>query len=125
MNPEAKELWLAALRSGKYEQGKYYLLQNRKYCCLGVLCDVARENGVELHTEVLKKRRATDRKFNQTTYFDTRSSQLPTKVQDWAGLDDSLPSVEVGGVSKRLDVLNDSDEQATFEWLADRIEESL
>lgn len=35
------ELWIKALESGEYRQGKEYLLRNEKYCCLGVACDVA------------------------------------------------------------------------------------
>lgn len=41
MNPELKAKWVAALRSGKYEQGHEYLNKDGKFCCLGVLCDVA------------------------------------------------------------------------------------
>jgi hypothetical protein len=41
MTPELKSKWLAALRSGKYEQGHGALNSNGKMCCLGVLCDVA------------------------------------------------------------------------------------
>jgi len=41
MNKELKEKWLAALRSGKYQQGYTYLSAHGKYCCLGVLCDIA------------------------------------------------------------------------------------
>lgn len=38
---ELFEKWLAALRSGEYEQGEAYLRPNERfYCCLGVLCDV-------------------------------------------------------------------------------------
>jgi hypothetical protein len=34
--------WLAALRSGTYQQGNGYLRTTRNsYCCLGVLCEVA------------------------------------------------------------------------------------
>lgn len=40
MNPEIKAKWIAALRSGKYKQGKFYLNTNARFCCLGVLCDV-------------------------------------------------------------------------------------
>lgn len=45
------ELWLQALESGEYVQGKGELVdqdnpQDIKYCCLGVLCDVARKNGI-------------------------------------------------------------------------------
>lgn len=42
-----KRKWLTALRSGKYKQGEGYLRQKNyhnkiEYCCLGVLCDVAK-----------------------------------------------------------------------------------
>ncbi len=32
--------WLAALRSGKYKQGRLRLRSGDNFCCLGVLCDV-------------------------------------------------------------------------------------
>lgn len=38
-----KTKWVAALRSGEYEQGESYLEWDDKFCCLGVLCKV---NGV-------------------------------------------------------------------------------
>jgi hypothetical protein len=41
MTPELKAKWLAALRSGKYQQGEGALNKDGKFCCLGVLCDVA------------------------------------------------------------------------------------
>ena len=40
MNKEIKTKWLAALRSGKYEQGFGALKTPSGHCCLGVLCDV-------------------------------------------------------------------------------------
>lgn len=41
MTPELKSLWIAALRSGKYEQTKSVLRDERNgFCCLGVLCDL-------------------------------------------------------------------------------------
>lgn len=33
--------WLTALRSGQYEQGQSCLLEDNRYCCLGVGCDIA------------------------------------------------------------------------------------
>lgn len=39
-----KDKWVAALRSGKYTQGRGYLNSNGSLCCLGVLCEIA---GVE------------------------------------------------------------------------------
>jgi hypothetical protein len=41
MNPELKQKWLAALRSGEYKQARGYLKTEFGYCCLGVLCDVS------------------------------------------------------------------------------------
>ena len=41
MNKELKDKWVAALRSGKYVQGTGNLQSGGRYCCLGVLCDVA------------------------------------------------------------------------------------
>lgn len=40
MNPEAKKLWLEALRSGEYKQGRDGLCYNDKFCPLGVAYDV-------------------------------------------------------------------------------------
>lgn len=37
MDAELKAKWVAALRSGKYRQGRVNLLFNDAYCCLGVL----------------------------------------------------------------------------------------
>lgn len=41
MTPELAKKWSAALRSGKYKQGKYSLYKRGKHCCLGVLYKVA------------------------------------------------------------------------------------
>lgn len=41
MDPTFKQLWLEALRSGKYKQGQGRLRdRNSRFCCLGVLSDV-------------------------------------------------------------------------------------
>jgi hypothetical protein len=42
MNTELMHKWVAALRSGKYQQGRGVLWNCRtnKYCCLGVLMEV-------------------------------------------------------------------------------------
>ena len=41
MDPKLKRKWLAALRSGKYLQGRNRLRRGNRFCCLGVLADVA------------------------------------------------------------------------------------
>lgn len=45
LEPKFKAKWLAALRSNKYAQGRDWLRNNSKYCCLGVACDVLKPNG--------------------------------------------------------------------------------
>lgn len=52
MNPEVKRIWIEALRSGEFVQGKMRLhtidpvTGQHKYCCLGVLCKLAEDNGI-------------------------------------------------------------------------------
>jgi len=40
MDAKLKADWVAALRSGDYQQGRDCLLSDGAFCCLGVLCDV-------------------------------------------------------------------------------------
>lgn len=40
MDQKLKRKWVAALRSGKYKQGKNRLKTKHGFCCLGVLRDV-------------------------------------------------------------------------------------
>jgi len=54
MEKELKEKWVTALRSNTYTQGtgQLYDPEKNKYCCLGILCQVADlkidESGVRL-----------------------------------------------------------------------------
>lgn len=43
LDPKLKAEWVAALRSGKYEQGTSFLNRDNKFCCLGVLCDLIKD----------------------------------------------------------------------------------
>ena len=59
MDPVLKKKWVAALRSGKYEQGKEALRNGDKYCCLGVLCEIetgAKPNKVPFPSNARKER---------------------------------------------------------------------
>ena len=49
MNKEVKDKWVAALKSGKYKQGRGQLNGESGYCCLGVL--------TEVYIEQMKKNR--------------------------------------------------------------------
>lgn len=46
LKPEVKIAWVSALRSDKYKQGTGWLCQGGKHCCLGVLAELAVDDGV-------------------------------------------------------------------------------
>ena len=127
MNTEVKEKWIAALRSGKYEQGSQKLRSVTGYCCLGVLCDLySQEHNQEWEF------RGYDEIAYQTTdywYFDEQSEFLPETVMEWAGF--SLPSPQVKMYHEeedffyKDDIANLNDSGYTFNALADLIEEQL
>lgn len=81
-NRENIALWVQALRSGEFEQGTEWLNRDGKFCCLGVACEVAIGNGVELSTE-------TDRgaavHYSNGLHSPT-AKVLPTRVREWLGL---------------------------------------
>lgn len=117
MNPEVKKLWVEALRSGKYQQGKRRLKveglpESPRYCCLGVLCDLYRQ-------QTGRGEWAGDGYFKE----GNRSSavELIRQVAEWAELESSDPRIYTTGFS--LSSLNDYG--FTFSELAEYIEEEL
>lgn len=89
LKPKVKALWLEALRSGVYEQTNMYLSRNGKYCCLGVLCELAVAGDV-----------ATRIGDNTVTYVgiasvDASSKILPNSVTTWAGLLSENPTIYI------------------------------
>jgi hypothetical protein len=52
LTSKQKSEWIAALRSGKFKQGRNKLFDecNNSYCCLGVLAKI---NGLDVSTELL------------------------------------------------------------------------
>jgi hypothetical protein len=79
MNKEIKERWTEALRSGEYSQTKNTLADGDGFCCLGVLCEIAAEDGVVYRA---------DYSYHSTeSPGDWSSEELPHAVIDWAGLD--------------------------------------
>lgn len=77
-----RALWVAALRSGKYKQARHRLCRDsdgeKAFCCLGVACEVAIENGVQV-------RKALDERKGMMAY-NGEATTLPTVVRDWLGL---------------------------------------
>ena len=114
MNQEIKEKWLAALRSGKYKQGKYRLRTiDDEYCCLGVLCEVV---GLEAQLD----------RFNRYKY-EGESAFLPLSVKlvsEISGSGSLHNPIYFNGTNRDcLMTLNDSG--MTFEQIADVIEEQF
>lgn len=95
MKKKIRKKWVKALKSGKYQQGKESLRsRTNKFCCLGVLCDLAVREGV-----VKWKKRQGEFSIKK------ESSYLPDEVKAWAGLDSNQPSVTKGSLIQ----LNDDD----------------
>jgi hypothetical protein len=127
MDPEIKRKWVNALRSGTYVQGKGYLkksVQNDDgprqdtYCCLGVLCELAVQEGVIPPAGV--RPGLLDTRWQYGPEFDQTWSDLPSNVVHWADLDNADPIVPGHG---RLSTLNDNGNP--FTYIADLIEGNL
>lgn len=119
--------WVNALRSGEFKQATDLLARNvngeLNFCCLGVACETALTNGVEMTVEVDD--------FSKT--YDHHGSLLPHAVIEWLGLSDkptvaweSVPDeveryMSGYGTHVSLNSLNDR-ANATFEQIADAIE---
>lgn len=101
MRKDVAEKWVAALRSGKYEQGTTALCTliphfeseetDEQYCCLGVLCEI-----VQNEPDFLSAYPTWDQQLvaggvlNYRAYgadeFESAHEYLPASVQVWAGM---------------------------------------
>ena len=124
MKPEIKARWVAALRSGDYDQGQGRLHAKdangiSSFCCLGVLCDLAEKENIL--SEIIEFPNSD----GVAVIYDDDESWLPTSVTEWSGLDhqgtfnDGLDHQEFA----TLAYLNDNG--ATFDHIATVIEEYL
>ena len=112
MNQQVKQKWVSALRSGDYQQTKYYLHTGDGFCCLGVLCDLyGKEHNVEWNLA-----------NNGNNYeFQDRPSCPPFSVTEWAGIVSSNPYI----CSRSFTLAELNDNGSTFNEIADLIEEHL
>lgn len=112
MNQGIKKRWVQALRSGEYEQGQGGLHStDGKFCCLGVLCDLAAREGV---VEPSPPR-------GGWIGYSGRTGLLPWPVSNWAGLTSADPVVREGSRHMLLSGLNDTG-LYDFDEIADIIE---
>lgn len=109
MNRDIKDKWVAALRSGEYEQGKGRLREGDKFCCLGVLCDIY----AQTHPDILVLRK-------NKGYYMGQDSYLPNSVMGWAELKGINPYINNTLLSHFNDEVN-----LNFEQIALLIEENL
>jgi hypothetical protein len=118
MNPDVKAKWIAALRSGEYQQARATLRSSWKadrFCCLGVLCDLAAKEGLgKWDGGVFVAERG-----------DSSATSLPYTVQEWAGFpvaNKESNDPRVAGFY--LTTLNDA-HRKSFAEIADLIEKHL
>lgn len=100
MNPKYKASWIAALRSGKFKQGRECLStagKHWRYCCLGVLCKIA---GVP----------------EMNGHFDREKYGLSPNLKDYFVIDENTHSFLIN--------MNDTHGKS-FNEIADWIEENL
>lgn len=125
MNPEIKAQWVAALRSGDYEQGAGNLCvvdsegEHPEYCCLGVLEHLRELSGAPVKV-------ATDA-FGVVS-FDGEEQTLSRVTIEWSGIRDENPVVDYndGYVTVEGGTLADlNDGGMSFEEIADLIEAQL
>ena len=112
-------LLVEALRSGKYKQRKYQLgaeeVDGASYCCLGVACEVAIEQGaLPESSKIIRTGSGGIKNFR----YNESETGLPDVVKTWLGWRDN---------SGCLRTLNDSllamnDAGRSFKEIADCIE---
>jgi uncharacterized protein (UPF0128 family) len=125
MRADIKTKWVAALRSGEYEQTEGVLRNGNGYCCLGVLCDLySKETGMKWWDGGSKYA------------MHGNDTMLPHEVRVWAHLADEFGAyVEVetdeGGATHPPYLANPSLTELNDRWnydfkqIADVIEQQL
>lgn len=120
---ENRKTWAAALRSGKYLQGKNTLHMidaegNDRFCCLGVACELAVAAGIIAPAEPLDQPARAD--GSRVLLYDGEGGILPTRVCQWLGLPDPRGLTSYSPRAS-LTALND-EEDWTFEQIAELID---
>jgi len=109
VNKENMRLWVAGLRSGRFPQGRNRLKHRGRsggfeYCCLGVACEIAKENGVEV----------VEYREPGLVFFDGCDINLPLSVRRWLGLPGYMSNPYVGPGLTAISA-NDSFPRMAFE----------
>lgn len=110
LNDNAKK-WVEVLKSGKFKQARNRLATEDGFCCLGVACEVAIENGVEINKTIV----ATGR-----ILYDHNETLLPDSVRKWLNLSSCGSNYVTRNSAEQL--THDNDSGKTFTEIADIIE---
>ena len=102
--------WTRRLESGDYLQGRGKLQEQDRYCCLGVLCEIAVEQGVIRQPMMVG---------GVVTYDNYNTAHLPYSVAYWSGI------TPEGRLSRKVDGWEDltqlNDNGYTFKQIAEVI----
>ena len=92
--------WIAALRSGKYTQGRGFLCRDGRHCVIGVACD-------------LLKDRMSVQIIDGVTYYDSFSRTAPATV------------IKALGTEHLDNIMSLNDAGSTFEEIANLVEQRI
>lgn len=111
LKPAIKKRWLKALRSGEYAQTTGLLRDASGYCCLGVLCDVVKnDKAVKLEWKEL---------VAGNFVFDYCDTHLPGVVEDYVVVARGPDDDAFGPL------INRNDDGQTFKQIANIIERHM
>lgn len=123
LRPKVKAWWVKALRSGEYEQGKDCLVTEPeddsepfKFCCLGVLHDVAVKQGVSDWWE------NNNVIIDSPSFGDGSVINCNSHIFNWAV--DSGSEFEWSDLENKLATMNDN-KNMKFSSIANWIEKNL
>jgi hypothetical protein len=126
MNSEVKAKWVAALRSGEYQQGRGELRSiSNCFCCLGVLCDLYDKDRKQKKKKSIK---ITNPKYDGNKNFacfkyGNQTDFLPAAVRVWAGMSSNkgwLNGIHLSGLND-----GDYDKHYTFKDIAKIIKKNI
>lgn len=119
LKPDVKTAWLAALRSGEYEQTTGSLISggitgcsNPRYCCMGVLCELSAVARIEWNTLGLPPMNVAEWALENPS--NTWAIELDEPDRDSAATVDGIPYSFISNLNDRNGL--------TFPQIADMIE---
>jgi hypothetical protein len=119
--PEVKAKWVAALRSGKFKQTEGRLADERGFCCLGVLCEIYKEEDADYAARCQPFEGG-----GGAHMYDGHSGIPPDSVARWAFSWSVWPDIDLKIKDLVCSPAQHNDKWGrTFEEIADAIEEQL